>query len=309
MSQKDPIVSRFGVAAFRYWFPVFKFLAVRFPPDWLARVGEATIERAVWNRNVVREAILDNHARVLGLDPADARVEASGRAMISRHSRLWIDLLRYSGLKNFDPRELVSEHRGEEGLVQAKRAGNGGILLTAHVGNFELGGLFLRELGLDVYAVYVPDPSPAVEAHRQKARAELGVKGIPVTSSPFAFVPMMRALKANSFLAMQGDRDVSGTGRPLPFFGETTSFPVGPFRLAQVSGAPLFPVFVLQDQKGGYRTIVEEPIVLGKGGSEEEKESEQKAAMEKFVAILTRTIRENPTQWYLFTRFFERPGR
>ena len=304
MAPPEPIVSRLGSALFPVWFPFFKWISVRLPPEWIALVAEVTIERAVWGRESVRDAILDNHARVLGLSQADGRVESSAREMISRHSRLWIDLLRYSGRKDIDPHTLVSQHIGEEELLRAHRAGSGGILLTAHVGNFELGGLFLKELGLDLFAVYVPDPSPEVERHRARARAELGVKGIAVTSSPFAFLPMLRALKENSFLAMQGDRDVSGTGRPFPFFGETARFPVGPFRLAQTSGAPLFPVFVLQDPDGRYRTVVERPIRLDRRGTEAEKERALTLAMEEFVSILTRTIRENPTQWYLFTRFY-----
>ncbi len=46
----------------------------------------------------------------------------------------------------------------------------------------------------------------------------------------------------------------------MPFFGKTASFPIGPFRIAQASGAPIFPVFVLQEDDGRYRTIVEEAI-------------------------------------------------
>ncbi len=84
------------------------------------------------------------------------------------------------------------------------------------------------------------------------------------------------------------------------------SFPVGPFRLAQASGAPLFPVFVLQEGDGRYSTIVEEPIRIAHvRGAREADEAALAAAMKTFVATLSRTIRQNPTQWYLFTRFWE----
>src|SRR5205814_10208439 len=146
------------------------------------------------------------------------------RAMISSHSRLWIDLLRYSGRGGLDASELVAQRTGDARLVEAQKEGKGGIILTAHVGNFELGGLFLKNLGLDVSAVYAVDPSPVIEASREKARKLIGVEGIPVTRSPFAFVPILRALKANRIVAMQGDRDVSGTGRRMPFLGRSASF-------------------------------------------------------------------------------------
>jgi KDO2-lipid IV(A) lauroyltransferase len=302
--EEPAIVSRFAHLTFGLWFPLFGWTARTLPTRWLARLAKATVERAIWGRRHVRDAILDNYAAVLGL-PRDARpVAAAAREMVSCHSRLWIDLLRYSGRRKVDPTMLLAAHVGDERLVAASREGKGAILLTAHVGNFELGGLFLAQLGLEVAVIYMPDPSPVIERHRADARRMLGVRGIPIDTSPFAFLPVRKALEENLCVAIQGDRDISGTGRKMPFFGKTASFPVGPFRLAQASGAPIFPVFVLQEPDGRYRTVVEEaifvPNVRGEDG-----ESAVVSALEHFVATLERTIRSYPTQWYLFTRFWE----
>src|SRR5204863_9371761 len=102
-------------------------------------------------------------------------------------------------------------------------------------------------------------------------------------------------------VAMQGDRDVSGTGRRLPFLGRSASFPVGPFRLAALSGAPLFPGFVLQAENGLYETRVLPPMRLSSGADEA---AEVDRAMRRFVALLEAMIRERPTQWFLFTPFW-----
>lgn len=301
---KPAIVSNFVNMTFGLWFPFFRWMARTLPPVFVARLAEVTAERAIWEREVVREAILDNYAAVLGL-PRNARaVERAGREMLSRHSRSWIDLLRYSGRRDVDPRSLLASHSGDERLVAASREGKGAILLTAHVGNFELGGLFLAQLGLKVAAVYVPDPSPAVERHRENARRVLGVRGLPIDTSPFAFLPVRKALEENLCVAIQGDRDVSGTGRRMPFFGKSASFPVGPFRLAQASGAPIFPVFVLQENDGRYRTIIEEAIRVPNARGEESDRAVV-AALARFVGSMERTIRAYPSQWYLFTRFWD----
>lgn len=302
--EEPAIVSRLVHVTFGLWFPFFRWTARTLPTRWLARLGNATVERVIWGRRHVREAILDNYAAVLG-QPRDAHaVAAAGREMVSRHSRLWIDLLRYSGRRKVDPMTLLAAHVGDERLVAASREGRGAILLTAHVGNFELGGLFLAQLGLKVAVVYMPDPSPVIERHRADARRMLGVRGIPIDTSPFAFLPVRKALEENLCVAIQGDRDVSGTGRKMPFFGRTASFPVGPFRLAQASGAPIFPVFVLQEPDGRYRTVVEDAIRVPAGRGEE-GESAVVDALERFVATMERTIREYPAQWYLFTRFWD----
>jgi len=299
------IVSALANRTFGLWFPFFRLIATRVPPHFIARLAEATVERVIWERESVREAICENFSRVLGLPKTDRRVEEAGREMVSRHSRLWIDLLRYSGLGAVDPAGLLARRTGDEMLSEAQRAGTGGILLTAHVGNFELGGLFLRELGLSVSAVYVPDPSPAVEAHREEARQKLGVTGLPMTSSPFAFLPILRALKEGRFVAIQGDRDVSGTGRTFTLFGEPTPLPIGPFQLAAQSGAPLFPVFVLQCDDGRYETIVHPPLRVRPARPGKKRDGPVVEAAERFVEILTETIRRHPTQWFQFTRFWE----
>jgi len=303
-AEKATIVSKLVNVTFGLWFPFFRWTARTLPPVFVARLSAATVERVIWARKTVREAILDNYAAVLGL-PRNARaVERTGREMVSRHSRLWIDLLRYSGRRDVDPRALLAAHSGDERLVAASHEGRGAILLTAHIGNFELGGLFLAQLGLKVAAVYVPDPSPVIEKHREDARRMLGVRGLPIDTSPFAFLPVRKALEENIFVAIQGDRDVSGTGRQMPFFGRSTSFPVGPFRLAQASGAPIFPVFVLQEDDGRYRTIVEEPILVPNARGEH-GDAAVVAGLAHFVASMERIIREYPSQWYLFTRFWE----
>lgn len=291
-------------ATFGLWFPFFRWLAQTIPTVGVARLAEATAERVIWERDSVREAILDNFSAVLQLPRESREVERAGREMVTRHSRLWIDLLRYSGRDDVDPRSLLAARVGDERLVVAQKEGKGAILLTAHVGNFELGGLFLAQLGLEVAAVYVPDPSPVIEKHRNDARRMLGVQGIPVDRTPFGFLPVFRALERNMCVAMQGDRDVSGTGRAMPFFGKTASFPIGPFRIAQASGAPVFPVFVLQEEDGRYRTIVEEPILVphARGAAAHEAVVQGLAA---FVARMEATIRAYPTQWYRFARFWE----
>lgn len=305
MSESRTTVTRQWSRTFGLWFPAFRWLARSVSPEFLQRLAAPTVERVAWGRPHVREAILGNVGRILGLPGTHARVEETARRMLAFHSRLWIDLLRHGSRPVADVRSLVAENVGTEHLLDARREGKGAILLTAHVGNYELGGLFLRDLGLDLAVVYAPDPSPAVERHRAEARAAMGIRGIPVTSSPLSTVSVLRALEANTFVAMQGDRDYSGNGRRFPFFGSSASFPVGPYLLAAASGAPLLPVFVLMEPEGRYRTVVEPPIRVAEPASRRDREAVLLQAAAQFVGILERTIREHPSQWFCFSPFWE----
>jgi KDO2-lipid IV(A) lauroyltransferase len=300
-----PIVSRLTHATFGLWFPFFRWLVLHLPPEWVARLAAATAERAIWAREPVREAILENHAALLGLPPWRREVEASALAMLGHHSRSWIDLLRFSERPPTDLEAVVPSRVGTEHLVTARDAGRGAILLTAHVGNFEIGGFFLGELGLNVAVVYLPDPSPVVERDRKAARDRLGIRSLQMTSE-FSAVKILRSLEEGYFVAIQGDRDYSGTGRTLPFLGRNVSFPVGPFRIAAAAGVPLLPVFVLRGEDGTYRTVVEAPIRV-EAASRGRREEAERTAMLEFVAILERTVRQNGEQWYVFSRFWEPP--
>jgi len=301
----SPIVSRVTHATFGLWFPFFRWLVLRFPPEWVARLAAATAERAIWAREPVREAILENHAALLGLPPWRREVEESALAMLGHHSRSWIDLLRFSERPPTDLDAVVPRRVGTEHLVTARDAGRGAILLTAHVGNFEIGGFFLGAIGLKVAVVYLSDPSPVVERDRKAARDRLGIRSLQMTSD-FSAIKILRSLEEGYFVAIQGDRDYSGTGRTLPFLGRSVSFPVGPFRIAAAAGVPLLPVFVLRDEDGTYRTVVEAPIRV-ESASRGRREEAERSAMTEFVAILERTVRENGGQWYMFSRFWEPP--
>ena len=117
---------------------------------------------------------------------------------------------------------------------------------------------------------------------------------------------ILRSLEEGYFVAIQGDRDYAGNGRTMPFLGRSVSFPVGPFRIAAAAGVPLLPVFVLREEDGTYRTVVEAPIRV-EPASRGEREEAERAAMKAFVSILERTVRENGEQWYMFSRFWEPP--
>ena len=165
--------------------------------------------------------------------------------------------------------------------------------------------MFLAKLGIEVAAVYVPDPSPVVEKHRNDARKALGVTGIPVDRSPFGFLPVLRALERNAFVAIQGDRDVSGTGPLDAVLRQDRVVPDRPvphragLRRAHLPGLrPAGRGRPVQDRGRGA-----DPRAAGArraGACRRPREG-----LATFVGRMEATIRAYPTQWYRFARFWE----
>jgi predicted LPLAT superfamily acyltransferase len=66
-------------------------------------------------------------------------------------------------------------------------------------------------------------------------------------------IPISAALRRGEIVCLLGDRSFGGADIRVPFFGSPARFPVGPYLLAAVSGAPIFQTFVVREKLGHYR--------------------------------------------------------
>src|SRR5262249_46400949 len=144
--------------------------------------------------------------------------------------------------------------------------GKGVLLVTAHLGNWELGGLMLAEIKQPIHVVLVPDIYPAVERVRRRLHARAGVAEIRIDRTFGPTLAVMRALQSNAIVAMQGDRDFDNSGIAMPFFGREAYFPRGPLRVAMATEAVVLPSFIVRVPDGRYRAIIESPLPIERGG-------------------------------------------
>lgn len=253
------------------------------------------------------EAILGNTARVMGLKPSHPLVERTARGMVRQHARAWVDFF-YFGQRPAE--EALAEFASIEGIERIDAAiaeGRGVILLTAHAGNYELGGLLLRARNLKVHAVYQPDRFAAVERLRDRLRAQGGVVGLPVDGVGFSTLPLVKLLREGTLVGMQGDRDYSLNGVPMAFFGREVPFPRGPWELAAMTGASIVTSFFYTDEDRRFHAHFGEPIRIQ--GGRGERMAEIEAGMRTYVAELEALIRRHPSQWYCFYPFWDDPAR
>ncbi len=295
-------------AVFGSLFPLFHFAARSFARrerghDIADQIANAFMDL----RPKYLEAILGNTARVLGLKSTHPEVERLARDMVRQHARAWVDFFWY-GQRPVE--EAMAQFAAIEGLERFDAVlaeGRGAILLTAHAGNFELGGLLLRSRNLRVHTVYKPDRFAAVERLREGMRAQGGVVGIPVDGVGFSTLPLVKLLREGALVGMQGDRDFSLNGLPIPFFGREVPFPRGPWELAAMTGAPIVTSFFYTDEDRRFHAHFGEPIRVA-GGRGERLDAIQ-AGMRSYVADLEALIRRHPSQWYCFYPFWDDPAR
>ena len=165
-------------AVFGTLFPLFLFAARNFERRSRGfEIADAVVSAFMSLRPKYLDAVRANVSQVLGRPLGNPDVDRIARRIVRNHAYAWVDFFHY-GQRPAEVafRNFVDLEGGVhlERLIQEKR---GAILLTAHAGNFELGGLLLRARGLQVHAVYKPDRFEAVERLRNRIRRQGGVVG------------------------------------------------------------------------------------------------------------------------------------
>ncbi|MGE5247034.1 MAG: lysophospholipid acyltransferase family protein [Verrucomicrobiota bacterium] len=176
-------------------------------------------------------------------------------------------------------------------LDESFAKGKGVILVTGHIGNWELGALFFGRRGVKINVVTIPEGSARIDSIRGAYRMRQDIRTIVVDGSPFSSLEIVAALRRGEIVAMLVDRWEGTDGIPAKFFGENRRFPRGPFVLSRATGAPVVPAFVVRDGKS-YRGVVEPPFVVE--GIDDEPYAR------RVSEALERMIRAYPDQWYNF---------
>ncbi len=137
-------------------------------------------------------------------------------------------------------------------------AGNGLIVWTAHVGNWEFASRLLAMYAC-VNVARVVEENPAEITLRNLMTSER-IKTVDLKQGVSATLELLNALRRNEIVAMQGDRVYQRRTSEIPFFSQPTPFPLGPFVLSQVSGAPVLPAFVIRRGWLRYQSLIGDPI-------------------------------------------------
>jgi len=189
-----------------------------------------------------------------------------------------------------------------EPVHRALAAGKGAIVVTPHLGNWDLGAAAIATCGRPVHAVTDPFGPAAVDAMVRTTRERLGVGVIPV--GPASARQALRALRRNEVLLLACDIDKGGPGVPVSFLGRRVVLPAGPATLALRTGAPLIPGYMKRRSGGQHESRLLEPLPAPSSGDATAQTAELTQAI---ASSFESMIRADPAQWYAF-HSLTRPG-
>jgi KDO2-lipid IV(A) lauroyltransferase len=226
------------------------------------------------------------------LGPSSAPAEINRRTRLAFHYILYnyFDLFRLPHLDETAVDRLVTV-TGWENVETARAQGRGLIMTSAHLGNIEAVLYAMLRRGLAITIPVERIEPPELFEYICALRMRHGLKLIPIDGP---LLDLVRILKKGGVAGVAGDRDITGTGQVVNFFGYPARIPDGHVRLAVRTGAPLVVGFSHRNPNHTYQAYFLPPYYPPSVGSEEDQ---VRAGLEFVIAEMEKAIAQYPEQW------------
>lgn len=200
---------------------------------------------------------------------------------------------------------LTYEFEGSEFLDQLAAA-HGAIVLTAHMGNYDLGAaLFAHTFQRTLRMVRAPEPDSQTQLHLRRSIGNSGMGGVQVdynTAGAFLSFDLLSALREGEIVSIQGDRPIAGVAQTeAEMCGRKFQVPTGPFILSLTANVPIYPLFIARKGHRRYRIITAKPIVLTRT---EHRQDDVARGVATWTAVLEKVATAHWDQWFAFTPLF-----
>jgi len=231
--------------------------------------------------------------------PADVRTVADG--MYRHLGTLLIETLR-TGHMDLAALDEEVDFSGFEKVMQILSRGRGLIVLTAHVGNFELLAMLAALKGAPLTVITKALKPKWLNDWWLETRGKFGVKMLPARDS---YRYCRETLKANGILGFVLDQNMKrNRGIFVDYFGRPACTSPGLALLSAQTGAPVLPAFMLREPDGRHRVHVLDPLPPPERA---DKEAIRQATQE-YTAVIERFVRAHPDQWiWLHRRWRTQP--
>jgi len=242
---------------------------------------------------------LEYNLRVACPEAGDAEIKRLSWLNFRNHSKAYADLMMLPRMRVNEMRPLLHV-KGLEYLDEARAMKKGVMAVSCHMGSYEVtSAIWSATLApVSLFAEEV-EPRPLFEWYRD-TRARLGISVLPIDLAGLRKVT--QALRDDEMVITAIDRDITGTGRVMPFFGRPAPIPTGPTALALRMGTPLLPVCVYRLDDDSY-TAEAFPMVVAE--STGDGDADELRVTQQLLRVIEDMIRAHPEQWHVPHRIWE----
>ena len=273
----------------------------RLPERWTAPVFRWVADVA-WRRQGPRVQTLENNLRrVLGPDADGPQLRAVSRESMRSYARYWLEVFRLPVI----PVERLVSGMQEEGEIETTlgyiKAGRGVIFALPHMGNWDQAGAWIIARGAGSFTTVMERLKPESVYERFVAfREGLGMEVLPASGGASRFGVLAQRLRAGKVVCLPADRDVTGTGIEVDFFGEKARMMPGPAALAVQTGAALVPA-VLWYTEDGWGIQLYPAIAVPADGDRRQKAA---AMTQQLADVFAEGISKHPADWHMLQHVF-----
>lgn len=273
-----------------------QFIALHLPLKITYRIATFCSDLHYLAANKDRKYVKEN-LRVIFPEKSNREIRRIRIRMARNFAKYLVDFFRFEKLDV----EYIKKNISIENVTyfdEAISKNKGVVVLSAHLGNWELGAVVVALLGYHFWVVALPHKEKKVNDFFNFQRESKGIKIIPLGKAARKSLDILRD---NGLLALAGDRDFTGKGAIIDFFGKPAIFPEGPAALSLKTGASIVPGFMLRNPDDTFTLRIEKPVEFTSTG---DKNEDKKQLMKKYIKIFEQYIRQYPDQWYMFKRFW-----
>lgn len=251
-----------------------------------------------------RRRALENLAVAFPEVPAPIR-EALARASFRALGRNTFEALRLSGMSPSRIRERVERVEGMQHFDDAYRAGKGIVVVTGHIGCWELMPAYFVSIGYPVSVVARRMKSERLNAKLVAMRSSVGVSSLDRDENPRR---MLETLRRGEILGVLIDQHTSVAGVYVPFFDRPAYTPTAAAKMALATGATILPMGTFMARNGRHVVHVAPPIPVDRAlRGAASKDAVVRALTTECSLAVERLIRLDPTQWVWFHHRWREP--
>lgn len=200
------------------------------------------------------------------------------------------------------PQRFTFDFDGEEHLRAMVEQGRGGLLLSAHIGNWEIAGHLLQRLGTRINILMFDGEHERIKQYLEGVTGERKARIIIIRDNLSHIYEISEALKNKELVCMHADRFVApAKSMDVDFMGGRAAFPAGPFVLAATYRVPVSFVFALREGAMHYHFFASAP--------RDYREPDKKVSMTRILGDFSQAMEEKvktyPEQWYNYYNFWK----
>ncbi len=275
-------------------FKIVQSLVERLPRPWAYAVAVVAARFAWWFSPLARPRLEFN------LRVACPELEKDPRALhrlswlnFRNHAKAYADLMLLPRT-NVEAMRPLLKVKGLEHLDEARAMGKGVLVVSCHMGSYEVvSAIWSATLAPVSFFAEELEPRALFEWYRD-TRARLGISVLTLGTAGLRKV--LQALQDQEMVITAIDRDITGTGHLMPFFGRPAPIPLGPAAIALRTGTPLFPVCVYRMPDDTYGAEGAPLVVAQDTG---DPRHDQVRTTQELLRHIETFIQQHPEQWHV----------